>query len=277
MSASGSTTASAATSTRAASARINNQAVVILKNRTRDVYGTGLHFRSAAATCSTTTEVRVTFTLQSLDADLTPMGDIGASKLYGQYPDYQSFGIDFGFRRYVDVRTEVRAYGEGASALAFVDETDVDARWRRPPTCRATPPTSTTGRPRSPWGQRRHACSSVAEQVGVYGQIGLRYVTGMSEVDGLAGTGLETINDKSARWTVPFIAGVRVRFSESAGPRVAILTLFVVFGGGARDRASAQAPASNDTKVRMLNPLLWCRRYRPTSTCRRFRRAGRAR
>ena len=52
----------------------------------------------------------------------------------------------------------------------------------------------------------------VAEKVGVYGQLGLRYVTGMSAVDGLAGTGLETINDKSARWTVPFIAGVRVRF-----------------------------------------------------------------
>jgi hypothetical protein len=35
----------------------------------------------------------------------------------------------------------------------------------------------------------------VAEQVGAFGQIGLRWVSGMSEVDGLAGTGLETIND----------------------------------------------------------------------------------
>jgi hypothetical protein len=34
----------------------------------------------------------------------------------------------------------------------------------------------------------------------------------MSEVDGLEGTGLETINDKSARWTVPFVVGVRARF-----------------------------------------------------------------
>ena len=45
----------------------------------------------------------------------------------------------------------------------------------------------------------------LAERVGVYGQLGVRYVTGMSEVDGLAGTGLETINDKSARWTLPFV------------------------------------------------------------------------
>jgi hypothetical protein len=52
----------------------------------------------------------------------------------------------------------------------------------------------------------------LADKVGVYGQIGLRYVTGMSSVDGLEGTGLETINDKSARWTVPVLAGLRVRF-----------------------------------------------------------------
>ena len=50
------------------------------------------------------------------------------------------------------------------------------------------------------------------ERIGVFGQVGLRWVSGMSAVDGLAGTGLETINDKSSRWTFPFIAGVRVQF-----------------------------------------------------------------
>jgi hypothetical protein len=34
----------------------------------------------------------------------------------------------------------------------------------------------------------------------------------MSEVDGLEGTGLENINDKSARWTFPFLVGARFRF-----------------------------------------------------------------
>jgi hypothetical protein len=34
----------------------------------------------------------------------------------------------------------------------------------------------------------------------------------MSEVDGLQGTGLESINDKSSRWTMPFIVGARARF-----------------------------------------------------------------
>ena len=34
----------------------------------------------------------------------------------------------------------------------------------------------------------------------------------MSAVDGLAGTGLENINDNSSRWTVPIVFGVRARF-----------------------------------------------------------------
>ena len=50
------------------------------------------------------------------------------------------------------------------------------------------------------------------DRIGVYGQMGLRWVSGMSEVDGLAGTGLESINDKSSRWTFPFLMGARVRF-----------------------------------------------------------------
>ena len=83
---------------------INNQAVVITKNRYEDVYGTGLHLRFGGGyMLDESTEVRATFTLQSVDADLTRMGDIGASSLYGQYDDYQSFGLDVGLRRYADV------------------------------------------------------------------------------------------------------------------------------------------------------------------------------
>src|SRR5215217_2842297 len=102
---------------------LDNQTVVITKNRYEDVYGTGLHMRFGGGyMLSDETEVRATFTLQSLDADLTRMGDIGASNLYGQYDDYQSFGLDVGLRRYADIADRLRAYGEGTIGLAFIDE-----------------------------------------------------------------------------------------------------------------------------------------------------------
>lgn len=192
--------------------QINNQAVVILKNSYDNVYGTGLHFRFGGGyMIDEVSEVRVTFTLQSLDADLTPLGDIGTSRLYGQYADYQSFGMDVGFRRYVDLTSKVRAYGEGTIGLAFIDETDVIL---------VAPSANLSGNATDFYdktaaftlGGNAGVLFQVADKVGIYGQIGLRYVSGMSTIDGLEGTGLETINDKSARWTLPVIAGVRVRF-----------------------------------------------------------------
>src|SRR5688572_31404729 len=66
--------------------QINNQVVVITANSYEDVYGTGLHLRFGGAyAMNDSREITGTFTFQSLDADqVTPMGDIGVSNLYGQ-------------------------------------------------------------------------------------------------------------------------------------------------------------------------------------------------
>ena len=52
----------------------------------------------------------------------------------------------------------------------------------------------------------------VRKNFDVFGQIGLRFVTGMSQPDNLFGSGLEEINDNSSRWAIPFSVGVRFRF-----------------------------------------------------------------
>ena len=43
-------------------------------------------------------------------------------------------------------------------------------------------------------------------------EAGLRYQTGLSDLEGLAGTGLEPINDVGSRWSVPVLATVTFRF-----------------------------------------------------------------
>ena len=191
---------------------INNQTVVILKNKYEDVYGTGLHLRFGGGyMLKENAEVRVTFTLQSLDADLVRLGDIGPSNLYGQYADYQSFGMDFGYRRYIPIKQAIRGYGEGTIGLAFVDETDVVL---------VAPQANLAGLATDFYdrtaaftlGINGGVVFEVASQTDLFVQLGLRYVTGMSEVDAFDSTTLNTINDKSARWSLPFSAGVRFRF-----------------------------------------------------------------
>ena len=192
--------------------KINDQAVVVLPNSYEKVYGTGFHLRFGGGyLIDDVTEVRAMFTYQSLKADLTTMGDIGASKLYGQYDPYETFGLDGAFRRYVDVGKDFRAYAEGTLGLGFISETDVTL----------VAPTTNLAAHATDFYDRTAAFSlggnagvlwQVSPRVGVYGQLGLRWMSGMSAVDGLAGTGLETINDNSSRWTMPIVFGVRARF-----------------------------------------------------------------
>jgi hypothetical protein len=192
---------------------INNQVVVITKNSYNDVYGGGLHLRFGGGyLLKPDTEARVTFTFQSLDADfITPMGDMGVSNLYAQYTDYQTFGIDFGLRRYAALKPKLRAYGEGTLGIAFVDKTDVTL---------VAPGVNYVSKITDFYDQTAAFTFGVnvgvdvqsGKNLGYFGQIGLRYVSGMSQIDGLLGTGLDNINDQSARWTLPFLVGVRYRF-----------------------------------------------------------------
>ena len=192
---------------------LGNQVVVVTANSYEDVYGTGLHLRVGGGyALNDALEVTGTFTFQSLDADqVTPMGDIGVSNLYGQYTDYQTFGLDMGLRRYANLSPLFRAYGEGTVGVGFIDKTDVTL---------VAPSANLAGQATDLYDQT--AAFAVGANIGLqvqtggrigfFGQLGLRWMSGLSEVDDLAGTGLETLNDKSSRWTMPFIAGARVSF-----------------------------------------------------------------
>jgi hypothetical protein len=192
---------------------INNQVVVITRNSYNDVYGAGLHLRFGGGyMLKENTEARVTFTFQSLDADyVTPMGDIGVSNLYGQFTDYQTFGIDVGLRRYGRVTDKVRAYGEATIGLGFVDKVDVTL---------VAPGANLAGVSNDFYDQTTAFTVAGAagmlvqtgQRVSFFGQLGLRWTSGMSEIDDLVGTGLDNINDKSSRWTLPFIVGIRYQF-----------------------------------------------------------------
>jgi len=195
-----------------ASGTINGQNVVILKNTYEDVYGTGLHLRFGGGyMLNDYTEVRGTFTFQSLDADLTEFGDIGVSSLYAQFDDYQSFGFDVGLRRYANISGRLQPYGEGLIGIAFVDETDVQLI--APQANLSLDATDFYDKTTAfAFGINAGVLWQLTGQFGVYGQLGVRLTTGMSQVDQFVGTGLEAVNESSARWTMPFVFGARLRF-----------------------------------------------------------------
>jgi hypothetical protein len=191
---------------------INGQAVVIVPNSYDDVYGVGFNLRFGGGyLIDEVTEVRAMFIYQSLDADLTGMGAIGSSTLLAQYDPYKSFSLDGGFRRYVDVSEYFRAYAEATLGIGFISELDVVL----------VAPGAGLAADATDFYDRTAAFSvggnvgllwQISDRLDLYGQFGVRWLSGMSEVDGLAGTGLEKINDNSSRWTLPLVVGLRARF-----------------------------------------------------------------
>jgi hypothetical protein len=192
---------------------LQGQTVVILPNPYEDVYGTGLHFRFGLGyLVNDASELRAALTYQSADADLVRLGDFGPSNLYGQYSDYVTFGLDVGYRRYMSFsETRLRAYGEATVGLAFIDE--INVLLAAPQSNVVFNDTDFYDRTSSfTWGLNIGALFPIASQLDVTAQIGVRRGSGLSKVDQFANTGLEDINNDSARITIPIVFGLRYRF-----------------------------------------------------------------
>jgi hypothetical protein len=193
--------------------QLEGQTVAILPNPYGDVYGTGLHFRFGLGYArSPESELRAVLTYQSADADLVRLGDIGASNLYGQYSDYKTLGLDLGYRRYVPISdTKLRAYGEATIGVAFIDE--INVLLAAPQANVIFDDTDFYDRTASfTWGVNMGVLFPLTAQVDLNAQVGLRRGSGLSEVDQFVGTGLDDINNDSARLTFPIVVGVKFRF-----------------------------------------------------------------
>jgi Outer membrane protein beta-barrel domain len=192
---------------------LQGQATAILPNPYGEVYGTGVQLRFGGGyVLNEISELRAIFTYQSADADLVRLGDIGPSSLYAQFSDYKSLGLDFGYRRYVPIATRnLRVYGEATIGAAFIDE--INVLLAAPTANIVFDETDFYDRTSAfTWSVSAGVLFRIAEQVDVNAQLGLRRVSGLSEVDQLVGTGLETINNDTARLTAPIVVGVRFRF-----------------------------------------------------------------
>jgi opacity protein-like surface antigen len=193
--------------------RLQGQATAILPNPYGDVYGTGVQLRFGGGyVLDDVSELRAIFTYQSADADLVRLGDIGPSSLYAQYSDYKSLGLDVGYRRYVPIpRRDLRVYGEATIGLGFIDS--INALLAAPQADVVLDQTDFYDSTAAfTWNVSAGVLFRIAEQVDLNAQLGLRRVSGLSEVDQLVGSGLEEINNDTARLTFPIVVGVRFRF-----------------------------------------------------------------
>jgi len=146
-----------------------------------------------------------------MSSDALQVGTVAGLALNADFADYKEWGAELGYRYYFKVDEAFKPYLAIAGGLRFLSEL---------PSTFSVPAAgvvlddvpfydqSTVG----VFGADLGFAYDVSDSVAVGIEAGLRYQTSPSDVEGLAGTGLEAINDTGSRWSVPVLATVSFRF-----------------------------------------------------------------
>jgi hypothetical protein len=185
-----------------------------ISSRTYDeVYGRFARFRvSVGYAIGISNEFRVGFGLSRGGAREIDIGTVDGAPLLALYDDLTSAGMDFGFRQYLaPMYSRVRPYF--ASSLGFAKVNAVQSVLRVPEIGSTTPgvdfyDAATVPTMSYELGVQIRVTYRMAVQVGV----DARWQGDLDDLDGLAGTGLEGVNDLSSRWSLPLFAGLTWKF-----------------------------------------------------------------
>jgi hypothetical protein len=178
-----------------------------------DVFGNGLQVQfSGGYMVDEINEVRAQVSYQRVGADVTTLGTVAGTDLVGTFDDYKAWTIEAGYRHYFAKRRErVRPYAGGTFGVAIIAE--IDGAFAAPDAGITRLATDFyDGTAALSMGFNGGVLYALNERVDVNAQLGFRWNSGLSQVDAFRDTGLEGINDKSARWTMPISVGLRYNF-----------------------------------------------------------------
>ena len=190
-----------------------NRATVVEDQSYGDIFGAGVHVNFGGGyRLDDMSEVRGELSIDSAGAELKQIGSSGSAALYAMLDDYTAVSIEAGYRRYfADASERMRPFGGATLGLAVLP--DINADLAAPDANASVAGLSIySGGGALTFGVNGGVLYALTDRVDVKGQIGVRHIGGLAEADGLAGTGLENVNDESGRWTVPLTVGVRYRF-----------------------------------------------------------------
>jgi hypothetical protein len=139
------------------------------------------------------------------------VGNVASLDLRAAFADYTSYGMDGGVRYHFAPGARIAPY---LSALAGVRRVEaIPGTFSVPAAGVTLPDTPFFDDSTVPvFGGDVGVLFAVSPRVSLGIETGLRYHTDLSEIEGLAGTGLENLNDAGSRWSVPISGVVRFGF-----------------------------------------------------------------
>jgi hypothetical protein len=175
-----------------------------------DVYGNGFYWAAGVGyRVGEAGEIRVQGSYTANPADRLQVGTVAGLPLFALFDDYKAFGMDFGYRQYFGTAS-VRPY-VGASA-GFVRLDTIQSEFSVPAAGVVLSNVNMYDASVIPSVGAGGVQINLSDRFAVQGGVDFKWQGDATDLDGLAGTGLESINDESRRWSMPITGGITVRF-----------------------------------------------------------------
>jgi Outer membrane protein beta-barrel domain len=177
-----------------------------------DIFDPGIGWRAGVGYgVSRNVEVFGDFVWGRAEASELSVGNVASLDLRAAFADYTSYGMDGGMRYHFVPGARVAPYVSALAGFRRVDA--IPGTFSVPAasvTLRDTPFFDDSTVP--VFGGDVGVLFAIAPRVSLGVETGVRYHTDLSDIEGLAGTGLENLNDAGSRWSVPISGVVRFGF-----------------------------------------------------------------
>jgi hypothetical protein len=179
---------------------------------TGDVFGTGVAWRAGVGYgVSPRLEVFGEFAWSRSSASELSVGNVATLDLRAAFDDYTSYGANGGVRYHASPGARVSPYVAGLFGIRRVDA--IAGTFSVPAAGVVLADTPFYDDSVVPVvGADVGVLFAVAPRVSIGVEGGMRFHPGLSDLEGLAGTGLENLNDAGRRWSVPISGVVRFGF-----------------------------------------------------------------
>ncbi len=144
-------------------------------------------------------------------ADRLQVGTVAGLALNAEFADYEDLSFEGGLRLHVAAASAVDPYINIVGGIRRVSA--IPSTFTVPAAGVTLPDTpfyddSTVGL----FGGDFGIAFNLGRNVSLGGEVGLRWQGGLKDIEGLAGTGLENLNDVGERWSLPVSAVLTFRF-----------------------------------------------------------------
>lgn len=178
-----------------------------------DIYGTPMTWSADVGFLATANgEIRARVFRTSADAERIQVGNVATLPLFAQFDPYTALGMDVGYRQYMaSDASPVRPFAGASAGFVRIDE--INGTFTVPAASVVLPDVPMYAASTVPaFAVSAGVMVPLGRNAGIQGGVDFRWHGDIDPVDGLAGTGLDPINDESRRWSMPLTAGLVVRF-----------------------------------------------------------------